>query len=114
MTATQAVVVIVQNAAHMSGSTFRLKPHFQSTVSNSDNPQLAAKVKVMLMSTSPPLLAYTADAATSGSLCLIRSGLGRTGNCGVDASVESKWSMRKAGVEVVGDITHLSLDLITN
>ena len=32
----------------------------------------------------------------------------------VDASVESKWSTRKARVEVVGDITHLSLELIAN
>jgi len=32
----------------------------------------------------------------------------------VDPSVESKWSTRKAGVEVVGDVTHLSLELITN
>jgi hypothetical protein len=32
----------------------------------------------------------------------------------VDASVESKWSTRKARVEVVGDITHPSLELIAN
>lgn len=32
----------------------------------------------------------------------------------VDASVESKWSTRKARLEVVGDITHLSLELIAN
>ena len=32
----------------------------------------------------------------------------------VDASVESKWSTRKAQVEAVGDITHLSLELIAN
>jgi hypothetical protein len=32
----------------------------------------------------------------------------------VDDNVESKWSTRKARVEVVGDITHLSLELIAN
>jgi hypothetical protein len=32
----------------------------------------------------------------------------------VDPSVESKWSTRKARVEVVGDTTHLSLELIAN
>ena len=37
------------------------------TVSNSDNLQLPAEVKVMLMRASQPLLAYTADAAPSGS-----------------------------------------------
>jgi hypothetical protein len=32
----------------------------------------------------------------------------------IDASVESKWSTRKALVEVGGDITQLSLELIAN
>ncbi len=49
------------------------------TVSNSDNPRLPAKVTVMLMSASQPLLAYTADAATVALLCLIRSCLESTG-----------------------------------
>lgn len=49
------------------------------TVSNSDNPQLPAKVRVILMSASQPLLAYTADAARVPLLCLIRSCLGSTG-----------------------------------
>jgi hypothetical protein len=40
------------------------------TVSNSDNHQLPAKVKVALMSASQPSSAYTADAATSGSFCV--------------------------------------------
>ena len=40
------------------------------TVSNSDNPQLAAAVKVMLMSANQPLLGYAANAATSGSFCV--------------------------------------------
>jgi hypothetical protein len=31
-----------------------------------------------------------------------------------DASVESKWSTRKARVEVVGDTAHFSLEVIAN
>jgi len=85
------------------------------TVSNSDNNQLPAEVKVMLMSASQPLLAYTADAATSGSFVFNRVLSGEYwAVVTVDASVESKWSTRKAQVEVVGDITHLSLELIAN
>jgi len=85
------------------------------TVSNSDNPQLPAKVKVMLMSASQPLLAYTADAATSGSFVFNQVLPGEYwAIVTVDPSVESKWSTRKAGVEVVGNIIHLSLELITN
>ena len=85
------------------------------TVSNFDNPQLPAKVKVMLMSASQPLLAYTADAATSGSFVFNQVLPGEYWAIViVDASVESKWSTRKARVEVVGDITHLSLELIAN
>jgi hypothetical protein len=85
------------------------------TVSNSDNPQLPAKVKVILMSASQLLLAYTADAATSGSFVFNQVLPGEYwAIVTVDASVESKWSTRKARVEVVGDITHLSLELIAN
>jgi hypothetical protein len=85
------------------------------TVSNSDNPQLPAKVKVMLMSASQPLLAYTADTATSGSFVFNQVLPGEYwAIVTVDASVESKWSTRKARVEVGGDITHLSLELIAN
>jgi hypothetical protein len=85
------------------------------TVSNSDNPQLPAEVKVMLMSASQPLLAYTAYAAVSGSFVFNQVLPGEYwAIVTVDPSVESKWSTRKAGVEVVGDITHLSLELITN
>jgi hypothetical protein len=84
-------------------------------VSNSDNPQLPAEVKVMLMSASQPLLAYTADAATGGSFVFNQVLPGEYwAIVTVDASVESKWSTRKAWVEVVGDITHLSLELIAN
>jgi hypothetical protein len=85
------------------------------TVSNSDNPQLPAKVKVMLMSASQPLLAYMANVAASGSFVFNQVLPGEYwAIVTVDASVESKWSTRKAGVEVVGDITHLSLELIAN
>jgi hypothetical protein len=85
------------------------------TVSNADNPQLPAEVKVMLMSASQPLLAYTAYAAASGSFLFNQVLPGEYwAIVTVDPSVESKWSTRKAGVEVVGDITHLSLELITN
>jgi hypothetical protein len=60
-------------------------------VSNSDNSQLPAKVKVMLMSASQPLLTYTADTATSGSFVFnqILPGEYRA-IVTVDASVESK------------------------
>ncbi len=85
------------------------------TVSNSDNPQLPAAVRVMLMSASQPLPAYTANAATSGSFVFNQVLPGEyRAIVSVDPSVESKWSTRKARVEVVGDITHLSLELIAN
>jgi hypothetical protein len=85
------------------------------TVSNSDNPQSPAEVKVMLMSASQPLLAYTAYAAASGSFVFNQVLPGEYwGIVTVDPRVESKWSTRKAGVEVVGDVTHLSLELIAN
>ena len=85
------------------------------TVSNSDNPRLPAKVTVMLMSASQPLLAYTADAAASGSFVFNQVLPGEYwAIVTVDASIESNWSTRKARVEVVGDITHLSLELIAN
>ncbi len=85
------------------------------TVSNSDSPQLPAAVKVMLMSTIQPLLAYTADAATTGSFVFNQVLPGEYwAIVTVDARVESKWSTRKARVEVVGDIPHLSLELIVN
>jgi len=85
------------------------------TVSNSDNPQLPAAVRVMLMSASQPLPAYTANAATSGSFVFNQVLPGEyRAIVTVDPSVESKWSTRKARVEVVGDITHLSLELIAN
>src|SRR5258708_4102213 len=85
------------------------------TVSNSDSPQLPAAVKVMLMSTIQPLLAYTADAATTGSFVFNQVLPGEyLAIVTVDARVESKWSTRKARVEVVGDIPHLSLELIVN
>lgn len=85
------------------------------TVSNSDNPQLPAAVRVMLMSASQPLLAYTANATTSGSFVFNRVLPGEYwAIVTVDPSVESKWSTRKARVEVIGDITHLSLELIAN
>jgi hypothetical protein len=72
-------------------------------------------VKVMLMSASQPLLAYTADAAAGGSFVFNQVLSGEYwAIVTIDASVESKWSTRKAGVEVVGDITHLSLELIAN
>jgi hypothetical protein len=78
-------------------------------VSDSDNPQLPAEVEVMLMSASQPLLAYTAYAAASGSFVSnqVLAG-GELGHRDCRSNVESKWSTRKAGVEVVGDITHLS------
>ena len=70
---------------------------------------------MMLMSAGQPLLAYTADAATSGSFVFNQVLPGEYwAIVTVDASVESKWSTRKARVEVVGDITHLSLELIAN
>jgi hypothetical protein len=85
------------------------------TVSNSDNPHLPAAVRVMLMSAGQPLLAYTADAATSGAFVFNNVLPGEYwAIVTVDPSVESKWSTRKARVEVVGDITHLSLELIAN
>jgi hypothetical protein len=84
-------------------------------VSNSDNSQLPAKVKVMLMSASQPLLAYTADTATGGSFVFNQVLPGEYwAIVNIDASVESKWSTRKALVEVGGDITQLSLELIAN
>ena len=69
----------------------------------------------MLMSASQPLLAYTADTATSGSF-VFNQVLPReySAMVTVGASVESKWSTRKALVEVGGDITQLSLALIAN
>jgi hypothetical protein len=69
----------------------------------------------MLISASQPLLAYTADTATSGSVVFNRVLPGEYwAIVTVDASVESKWSTRKALVEVGGDITQLSLELIAN
>jgi|HubBroStandDraft_6_1064221.scaffolds.fasta_scaffold350867_1 hypothetical protein len=85
------------------------------TVSSSDHPQLPAAVRVILMSASQPLLAYTADAATNGSFVFNNVLPGEYwATVTVDPSVESKWSTRKAQVEVVGDTTHLSLELIAN
>jgi hypothetical protein len=85
------------------------------TVSSSDNPQLPTAVRVMLMSANQPLLAYTANAATSGSFVFNQVLPGEYwAIVTVDPSVESKWSTRKARVEVVGDTTHLSLELIAN
>ena len=85
------------------------------TVSNSDNLQLPGEVKVMLMSASQPLLTYIADTAASGSFVFNQVLPGEYwAIVTVDAILESKWSTRKAGVEVVGDITHLSLELIAN
>jgi hypothetical protein len=84
-------------------------------VSNSDNPRLPAAVKVMLMSTTQPLLAYTADARSTGSFVFNQVLPGEYwATVNVDARVESKWSTRKERVEVVGDIAHLSLELIAN
>ena len=69
----------------------------------------------LILASVQPLLAYTADAATSGSFVFNQILPGEYwAIVAVDASVESKWSTRKAGVEVVGDITHLSLELIAN
>jgi len=85
------------------------------TVSNSDNLQLPPGVKVMLMSVSQPLLAYTASAATSGTFVLNKVLPGEYwAIVTVDPRVESNWSTRKAEVEVIGDISHLSLELIAN
>jgi hypothetical protein len=85
------------------------------TVSNSGNPELPARVMVMLISTSQPLLAYTADAATGGSFVFNQVLPGEYwAIVTVDANVESKWSTRKARVEVDGNIAHLSLELIAN
>jgi hypothetical protein len=57
----------------------------------------------------------TADAATSGSFVFNQVLPGEYwAIVTVDASVESKWSTRKARVEVVGDITQLSVVLIAN
>jgi hypothetical protein len=68
----------------------------------------------MLMSASQPLLAYTADAAASGSFVFNQVLPGEYwAIVTVDASIESNWST-KARLEVVGDITHLSLELIAN
>jgi hypothetical protein len=84
-------------------------------VSNSDNPQLPAEVKVMLISSSQPLLAYTSDAATSGSFVFDQVLPGEYwAVVTVAPSIESKWSTRKSRVEVVGDTTQLSLELIAN
>ena len=84
-------------------------------VSNSHNPELPAKVKVMLMNASQPLLAHTADTATTGSFVFNQVLPGEYwAIVTVDASVESKWSTRKALVEVGGDIAQLSLELIPN
>jgi hypothetical protein len=69
----------------------------------------------MLMSASQPLLAYTADAATIGSFVFNQVLPGEYwAIVTVDASAESKWSTRKALVEVGGDITQLPLELIAN
>ena len=85
------------------------------TVSNSDHPHLPAAVRVVLMSASQPLLAYTADAATNGSFVFNNVLPGEYwAIVTVDPSVESKWSTRKAQVEVVGDTAQLSLELIAN
>jgi hypothetical protein len=85
------------------------------TASSSDNPQLPAEVKVMLISASQPLLAYAADAATSGSFLFNQVLPGEYwAIVTVDANVESKWSTRKAWVEVDGNVAHLSLELIAN
>ena len=84
------------------------------TVSNSDN-QLPAEVKVMLISSSQPLLVYTSDAATSGSFVFDQVLPGEYwAVVTVAPGIESKWSTRKSRVEVVGDTTHLSLELIAN
>jgi len=85
------------------------------TVSSSDNPKLPAELKVMLISASQPLLAYTADAATNGSFVFNQVLPGEYwAIVTVDANVESKWSTRKARVEVDGNIAHLPLELIAN
>ena len=85
------------------------------TVSNSDNAQLPAEVKVMLISASQPLLAYTADTATRGSFVFSQVLPGEYwAIVTIAPSVESKWSTRKSRVQVVGDTTHLSLELIAN
>jgi hypothetical protein len=61
------------------------------------------------------LLAYTTEAATSGSFAFNNVLPGEYwAIVTVDPSVESKWSTRKARVEVVGDTTCLSLELIAN
>src|ERR1700734_1317979 len=49
------------------------------TVSNSDNPQLLAKVKVMLM--SAPLARVQGRCSADWLFCSIRSCLGGNGNC---------------------------------
>lgn len=85
------------------------------TVSRSDNPELPTTVRVMLMSTSQPLLAYTANVGTSGCFVFNQVLPGEYwAIVTVDPSVELNWSTRKALVEVVGDTTHLSLELIAN
>jgi hypothetical protein len=61
------------------------------------------------------LLAYTSDAATSGSFVFNQVLPGEYwAVVTVAPSIESKWSTRKSRVEVVGDTTHLSLELIAN
>ena len=76
---------------------------------------MPARVKPILMSASQPLLAYTADAAASGSFVLNQVLPGEYwAMVTVDPSVESKWSTRKAGVKLVGDMTQHSLELIAN
>lgn len=57
LTFSPAAVLVV----HWAQATFSVS----GTMSNSDNPQLPAAIKVMLLSASQPLLAYTASAARS-------------------------------------------------
>ena len=69
----------------------------------------------MLISSSQPLLVYTSDAATSGSFVFDQVLPGEYwAVVTVAPGIESKWSTRKSRVEVVGDTTHLSLELIAN
>jgi hypothetical protein len=73
---------------------------------------------VILGVTLIPVFGHTcarANAATSGSFVFNQVSPGEYwAIVTVDPSFESKWLTRKARVEVVGDTTHLTLELIAN
>jgi len=115
----EATAIEIMPGDNPSGLVFNIPAQatfsVSGTVSSSDKRQLPAEVKVVLISASQPLLAYTADAVSSGSYVFNQVLPGEYwAIVTVDANVESKWSTRKAWVEVDGNVAHLSLELIAN